>query len=73
LLGQFGATGAHLEERGLAVAQAVGQRGDFAATGGGASLKRGNLGATITELLGMPGEVEVREAVAQTTEAERST
>ena len=63
LLGQFGAAGAHLEQRGLAIAEAVGQRGDFAATGGSVDLESGDLSATITELLGMPGEVEVREAV----------
>ena len=70
LLSQFRTAGTHLKQCGLTVAQAVGQCDDLAATGGSAGLERGNLGATVTELLGMPGEVEVREAVTQATEAE---
>ena len=71
LLSQLGTAGTHLKQRGLAIAEAVGEAGDFGAASGGIGLKRGHLGATVTELLGVPGEVEVREAVTQAAEAER--
>ena len=71
LFGEFGAAGAGLEQRGLAVAEAVGEGRDVGAASGRVSLERRDLGATVTELLGMPGEVEVREAVAEATVAQR--
>jgi hypothetical protein len=64
LLGQFRATGTHLEQRSLAIAESVGECGDFAAASRGVGLERGDLGAAIAELLGMPGEVKMCEAMA---------
>lgn len=65
MFGEFGAAGAGLEQGGFAVAQAVGEAGDLGAAGGRIGLERRDLGATVAELLGVPGEVEVREAVAE--------
>jgi hypothetical protein len=55
LFGEFGAAGAGLQKSGLPIAESVRQAGDLDAAGGRIGLERGDLGATVAELLGVPG------------------